>query len=99
MSRYSGRHRAPDQADTDEIERILGLADAPERTIEQIAADIEPAWDANTANYRVYNPLPAPPKLKTFSEPPVRRLRDWMKWIMAWRTYDIHEEPDGYRLV
>lgn len=96
MSRYQGRHRSCSDADTDEIERILGITEAPLRTMEEIAAG--PAWLKPLTEYGTYNPVPPPPKLKSFTGPPVWRVGDWMTWIVSWRLND-QEPQDSYRLV
>lgn len=96
MSRYVGRHRSCSEAETDEIERILGITEAPLRTIEEIAAS--PAWVKPLIEHGTYNPVPPPPKLKTFTGPPVWRVGDWMTWIMSWRLNDAQHE-DSYRMV
>lgn len=93
MSRYEGRHRL---ADTEEIKRILGLADAPERTMEEIASNREPAWTSATMEL----PVLTRPKHQTFPGPPVWRLTERMKWILSWRTNDkLQPHQNSLRLV
>lgn len=96
MSRYVGRHRSCSEADTDEIDRILGITEAPLRTIEEIAAG--PSWVRPLTEHGTYNPVPPPPKLTSFAGPPVWRLRDWMAWTMSWRAHE-QEHENSYRLV
>lgn len=103
MSKYEGKHRLKEEyseAETQEIARIEGMFMAPIRTIEDIAANREPAWVAPLELHGTLNLVPPPPKIKTFTGPPVWRLRDWMNWIISWRL-DGNNEPqqDGYRLV
>lgn len=98
-TKYQGRHRSQGRlsdADTQEIQRILGIKDAPLRTIEQIAAG--PSWVRPLATHGTYNPVPPPPRIKSFTGPPVWRVGDWMTWIMSWRPDDTQQE-DSYRMV
>jgi hypothetical protein len=95
VRRYTGRHR---KADTVEIQRILGLADAPERTMEEIANNQEPAWTSVTRELAVVTPRT--PRRRTFSGPPAWRLLDRMKWILIWRlNAKLQQNKNGYRLV